>query len=950
MTSPRASPVPSFLAGGGDVGARLRDHDWSLSPLGDPAAWPPVLKIVTGIMLASNQPMFAAWGPSRATVYNAAYAEILAGHHPAALGRPFFETWSEIRDDVTPIMDRGYAGESVAMDDIELMLHRRGVPEEAHFSFSYTPLRREDGSVGGVFCACTETTRQVLSQRQTSDAERRHRQILDGATDYAIVALDLDGRVTGWNEGARRVLGWSEAEMLGESIDRLFTPEDRARDRGRLEMRDAGAGGANGGASGGKDGSWHVRRSGERFWATGEMTPLRDEAGAVVGYVKVLRDRTEQRLAESRLSESEARFRSLTEAVPGFVWVADRDGLLTYTSPRWHDYSGLEPGRAAGDAWTESVHPDERDDARAAWRTAVASGERYEVEFRLRRADGSYRWWLARALPRRNAHGVITLWAGVCTDIETIVAAREALARSREELETLVAERTADRNRMWQLSTEIMLVARFDGTICAVNPAWSTLLGWTEPELLSCNFMSLVHPDDIAATEAVRDALAAGATIRHFEKRCRHRDGSYRWLSWTGVPDTRFIHAVGRDITADKEQAEALAQTEAALRQSQKMEAVGQLTGGIAHDFNNLLTGITGSLELLHTRMGQGRLTDLDRYVAAARGACRRAAALTHRLLAFSRQQTLDPKPTNLNRLAAGMEELIRRTVGPEVEMELRHAPGLWTTLVDPNQLENALLNLCINARDAMPEGGRLTIETVNAVLDEPASRARGLPCGDYVSLHVHDTGSGMTPSVIARAFDPFFTTKPIGKGTGLGLSMIYGFARQSGGEIRIDSEIGHGTTMSLLLPRHDGTMHAEESWLPTLEVAQAEHGETVLVVDDEPTVRMLVSEVLEDLGYGSLEAPDGVTGLDILRSDARVDLLITDIGLPGGLNGRQLADSGRMIRAGLKVLFITGYDQNAARDSDASQAGTALLTKPFTMDMLTGRIRDLMASERDIA
>ncbi|WP_428390454.1 PAS domain S-box protein [Lichenicoccus sp.] len=942
MTSPRLATVPSFLAGGGDVGARLRDHDWSRSPLGEPAGWSPVLKIVTGIMLAANQPMFAVWGPSRAMIYNTAYADILAGHHPAALGRPFMETWSEVRDDVGPIMDRAHAGESIAMDDIGLILHRRGVAEEAHFSFSYTPLRREDGSVGGVFCACTETTSQVLSQRQTSDAERRHRQILDGAIDYAIVALDLDGRVTRWNEGARRVLGWSEAEMLGESIDRLFTPEDRARDRARLEMRLSGTGVA--------DGSWHVRRSGERFWATGEMTPLKDEAGAVVGYVKVLRDRTEQRLAESRLLESEARFRSLTEAIPGFVWVAGRDGLLTYTSPRWHDYSGLEPGRAAGDEWAESVHPDDRDAARAAWAAAVASGERYEVEFRLRAADGSYRWWLARALPRRNAHGAIILWAGVCTDIETIVAAREALARSREELEALVAERTADRNRMWQLSAEIMLVARFDGTICAVNPAWSMLLGWTEQELLSRNFMSLVHPDDIAATESVRDALAAGATIRHFEKRCRHRDGSYRWLSWTGVPDARFIHAVGRDITVDREQAEALAHAEAALRQSQKMEAVGQLTGGIAHDFNNLLTGITGSLELLHTRMGQGRLADLDRYVAAAQGACKRAAALTHRLLAFSRQQTLDPKPTDLNRLAAGMAELIRRTVGPEVEIELRLAPGLWTTLVDPNQLENALLNLCINARDAMPDGGRLTIETVNVMLDEAASRARGLPRGDYVSLHVRDTGLGMTPSVIARAFDPFFTTKPIGKGTGLGLSMIYGFARQSGGEIRIKSEIGHGTTMSLLLPRHDGTSHAEESAIATPEVMQAEHGASVLVVDDEPTVRMLVSEVLEDLGYDSLEAPDGATGLDILRSDARVDLLITDIGLPGGLNGRQLAESGRTMRAGLKVLFITGYDQNAARASDMSQAGTGLLTKPFTMDTLTGRIRDLLASERGIA
>jgi PAS domain S-box-containing protein len=386
---------------------------------------------------------------------------------------------------------------------------------------------------------------------------------------------------------------------------------------------------------------------------------------------------------------------------------------------------------------------------------------------------------------------------------------------------------------------------------------------------------------------------------------------------------------------------------EEALRQAQKMEAVGQLTGGIAHDFNNLLAGITGSLELLQARIAQGKTGDLERYITAAQGASRRAATLTHRLLAFSRRQALDPKPTNINRLVAGMEDLIRRTMGPAVVVEVAAAGGLWTTLVDTNQFENALLNLCINARDAMPNGGKLTIETGNRWLDERAAQDRDLPPGQYASLCVSDTGTGMPPEVIERAFDPFFTTKPIGQGTGLGLSMIYGFVRQSGGQVRIYSELGQGTTMCLYLPRHLDEAEAVEAMEAARgeEVPRAEQGETVLVVDDEPTVRMLVTEVLEELGYTAMEAPDGPAGLRVLQSDARIDLLVTDVGLPGGMNGRQLAEAGRAVRPDLKVLFITGYAENAVISHGHLEPGMHMLTKPFAMDTLASRIKGLIKS-----
>jgi signal transduction histidine kinase/CheY-like chemotaxis protein len=387
-----------------------------------------------------------------------------------------------------------------------------------------------------------------------------------------------------------------------------------------------------------------------------------------------------------------------------------------------------------------------------------------------------------------------------------------------------------------------------------------------------------------------------------------------------------------------------LQRAEQALRQSQKMEAVGQLTGGIAHDFNNLLTGISGSLELLNARLAQGRYKDMDRYVASAQGASKRAAALTHRLLAFSRQQTLEPKPTDANRLVGGMEELIRRTVGPAIEVEAVMSGNLWSTLVDPNQLENALLNLCINARDAMPDGGRLTVETSNTWLDIAGARDREVPPGQYVTVSVSDTGTGMPADVIAKAFDPFFTTKPLGQGTGLGLSMIYGFARQSGGQVRIYSEVGQGTTMRLYLPRHLGASEEPEVAPDLADLPRAVAGETVLVVDDEPSIRMLVTEVLQDLGYAAIEARDGSSGLRVLRSDARVDLLVTDVGLPGGMNGRQMADVARTSRPGLKVLFITGYVENAAVGNGHLEPGMHVMTKPFALEALASRIKDLIA------
>ncbi len=566
-----------------------------------------------------------------------------------------------------------------------------------------------------------------------------------------------------------------------------------------------------------------------------------------------------------------------------------------------------------------------------------------EIETRIRRpSDGEIRWLARRGEQVDGRPDDETnqpdRFCGVIYDITTAKLVEKQLRFLNETLELRVAESTRERDVVWRTSQDLFVLCDLSGTIRSVNPAWTASLGFRIEDIVGTPFEALVHPDDLPLARA-QFAACLNEHRHPIDLRLRAADGGWRRYSWQYSRDNDAFYAAGRDVTERF-------QLEEQLRQSQKMEAVGQLTGGIAHDFNNLLTGIAGSLELLGTRVAQGRFKDVERYINAAQGAARRAASLTHRLLAFSRRQTLDPKPTDINALLQGLEELVRRTVGPQVAVHTVLAADPWTTMVDPNQLENAVLNLCINARDAMPDGGSITVETANVALDDSAAREHDIPPGHYVSLSVSDTGTGMTPDVIARAFDPFFTTKPIGEGTGLGLSMIYGFMRQSGGQVRIQSEPGRGTVMRLYLPRHLGDDGVDDGAVPDTEGdLRATIGQTVLIVDDEPTVRMLVTEVLEDLGYVAIEAADGSAGLQVLQSDARVDLLVTDVGLPGGLNGRQVADAGRVARPELKVLFITGYAETAVVGNGQLEAGMHVLTKPFAMETLAGRIKTLMDS-----
>ena len=517
----------------------------------------------------------------------------------------------------------------------------------------------------------------------------------------------------------------------------------------------------------------------------------------------------------------------------------------------------------------------------------------------------------------------------------------EVLAReATHSLEQQVADRTADRNRLWMRSDALLMVARFDGSIAAVNPAWTALLGWSELETVGRHVLTFVHPEDMAQMNDELRALEQGAPRRSCTLRYRRRDGALRWVTWTAVPDEGFIQAVGRDVTEERVQADALRDAEEQLRQSQKMEALGQLTGGIAHDLNNMLQGIVLPLQLIRQRVAQQRYDDVGRYVEAGLASSKRAAALTQRLLAFSRRQPLDSRPLNLHSAFEGLQSLLKSTCGENIALELNLPPELWNILTDAHQFDSAVINLVINARDAMPAGGQVRIAARNVVFEE-AMPPHGLAPGEYVHVCVTDTGTGMPDAVIQRAFDPFFTTKPIGQGTGLGLSMIYGYMRQTGGVAVIESEEGQGTAVQLYFLRAGDVPDFEDS-VPLSEEPGAKRRDSVLLVEDDPTVRALSVELLRDMGFQVLQASTGGEAMALLSGALKFDLLVSDVGLPGP-NGRQVADFARERLPDIRVILMTGYAEQAAMNPKFLGPGMELLVKPFDAQALVSKVQTMM-------
>jgi PAS domain S-box-containing protein len=535
---------------------------------------------------------------------------------------------------------------------------------------------------------------------------------------------------------------------------------------------------------------------------------------------------------------------------------------------------------------------------------------------------------------------------------------REAALRLlNETLEQRVQQRTAQLRAsearirsIFETSYQFMGLLAPDGTVLDANRASLEGINATVYDVAGRPFWDTrwfsATPGMPEKIRASVHAVSTGKTVRH--EITVNLPSGMRTFDFSMRP---IVDANGK-VTAIVPEAVEITerrQAEEALRQAQKMEAVGQLTGGLAHDFNNLLAGVVGNLQLMRVRLGQGSISSLARYIDAAESVADRAAALTHRLLAFSRRQTLDPKVTDVNQLVTSMGELIRRTVGPGVQVDTVLASDAWNTRCDAHQLESALLNLAINARDAMPNGGRLTIETTNSVLYQtPAVTEEGVSPGHYVTICVTDTGTGMPPEVMARAFDPFFTTKPIGQGTGLGLSMIFGFIKQSGGYVRIHSEPGVGTAVRIHLPMHAGEAQDHMGRRQAMAAVPAAAGATILLVDDEAPLRSLLAEMLSEAGYTVIEAADGREGLNILQSQQHIDLLVSDVGLPGNMNGRQMADAGRALRPDLKVIFVTGYAEHAAIGNGALEPGMHVMTKPFALDAFAARVSAILAVGTD--
>jgi PAS domain S-box-containing protein len=645
-----------------------------------------------------------------------------------------------------------------------------------------------------------------------------------------------------------------------------------------------------------------------------------------------------------------ARYDAVVDSAPDVILTLDDEDIIQFANPAADRQFGYLAKELIGQP-AALLFED-----RAAWnatRRAVLDGDavRQPVEVMARRKDGSASY-LEVSLSRWESQSRVLITA-ILRDVNERRVAQEILRASEAQFRTLAQ---AMPNHVW--------TARPDGQLDWFNERVYEYSGVKSGTLDGDGWSTLVHPDDSsAAAELWQAALTAGAPYEA-QFRIRSATGLYRWhlarafpsrgaygviLRWVGsntdIEDQKIAAQTLADVNATLEQRVSertgqLMQAEEALRQSQKMEAVGQLTGGIAHDFNNLLQGILGALDIVKRRIAEGRIADLDRFLNGALESANRAATLTHRLLAFSRRQPVDPRPLNINELIGTVEELLRRSLGENIDLRVAAGEGLWLVRCDGNQLENALLNLAINARDAMPNGGAVTIDTANQVFDVRQARRRDVSLGEYVCLRVSDTGIGMPPSVKARAFDPFYTTKPIGKGTGLGLSMIYGFVRQSDGSVLIDSEPGKGTSIEICLPRYKGDVVG----LPVQESSgdnRAEANEVVLIVEDEAVVRLLVAETLNDLGYKALETADSAAALRILQSPQRVDLLVSDIGLPG-LNGRQLADAARVTRPGLKVLFVTGYAEDAAGNAFL-EPGMEIVIKPFTMEALASKIREMI-------
>ena len=718
----------------------------------------------------------------------------------------------------------------------------------------------------------------------SGDLTDRYRRILNRATATAIVTLDVHGLVTGWSEGATALLGWSEEEMLGQSLGLIF-PDDAGGARAfSAEIAEAATKGTSG-AEG-----WRLRKDGKRIWGVGE-TSLLYEDDPSGGFVKILRDRTEHRQAEQALTEHTRTLELLNRASAALARESDLERLVQTVTDVGVALCGAEFG-----AFFYNVINEEG-----------RSYMLYTLSGAPREAFSEF------PMPRNTAVFAPTFMG------ESIVRSDDITLDPRYGLNA--PRKGMPPGHLPVRSYLVVPVVSRSGEVLG-----GLFFGHSKPGVFT------------AGSERNLEGLAGEAAVAIDSVRlleAMHRE----------VEERRRAETALRKLNTHLEEqvqlrTEELVQHADSLRQSQKMEALGQLTGGIAHDFNNFLQVIVGSMELLMRTLPED-LTVQRRAASAAMAAARRAAASTQRLLAFARRQPLDPKPIAVNDMVQRACELLKQSLGETIALNIVLADTLWTVEADSNELQSALVNLAVNARDAMPEGGTLTIETANARLDEAyASRHAEVTAGDYVEVSVTDTGTGMDVQTLARAFEPFFTTKPVDKGTGLGLSQVYGFVKQSRGHVKLYSELGSGTTVKIYLPRY----HATEAPAAAREKAAPApaSGESILLVEDDPDVREYAAGVLRELGYRVFEAADGPSALERLKR-GRVDLVFTDVVLPGGMTGADIVANARRMWPGIKALFTTGYARNAIVHNGRLDRGVQLISKPFSFDDLAAKLREVL-------
>ena len=1035
----------------------MRALDGTSTALGEADSWPQTLKTLVSVILAAAQPMCIIWGPQRTYLYNDQYAPILGHKHPAAMGQAYFDVWPEVHETVAPLLDRVDAGEAIQMDDLVLTLDRRDAPEEAHFSFSFTPVRDETGAVAGVFCPVMETTTHVVLDRLLTRERLRQQRLLQQMPGFVCVLSGPTHVYEYINDAYVEISG--PRDFLGRTVRDAF-PELEGQDR--VELLDQVY--ATGVPFLARD--LPIQLAGDDRFIDMLVEPILDDTGGVTGLFVGGYDVTERKRVEQALRESESRFQAITDSIDQMIWSTLPDGYHDFYNQRWYDYTGVPKGSTDGEAWNGMFHPDDRERAWTDWRHSLETGELYEIEYRLRHRSGDYRWVLGRAVAMRGGAGDIVRWFGTCTDIQDIVEAREILKQSAMRLKREIAEGTAERKLLADVveaTDALVLVLDLNYGILALNKAnadeferiygvrpkvgdnaldlladqpehqaalragWAPALAGKEFTVTEAfgdpqrarpsyeiKFNTLRDENDqrIGAyqfTYDVTERLRAQAKMEAnqarlstiFETSYQYQallaaDGTVLEVNSTalegiksGVGDvvnkpfwatpwftdtpgmTEAVRAGVAHVAAGNDFRQEVTvnlpighrtfdfsmrpvrdpsgmvvaivpeavditgrrQAEDGLRQSQKLEAMGQLTGGVAHDFNNLLTPIIGGLDMLQRR-GLGGERE-QRLIEGALQSADRAKTLVQRLLSFARRQPLQPVSVDVASLVEGMADLIASTTGPQIEVVVDVAEDLPAATADPNQLEMAILNLSVNARDAMMSGGTLRISAVAEAI-EPGHRT-ALEPGPYIRLSVADTGAGMDAATVAKAIEPFFSTKGVGKGTGLGLSMVHGLAAQLGGALKISSQPGIGTDVEVWLPVNAGPPPIPEDDQHT---AGPKLVGTALLVDDEALVRMSTADMLTDLGFAVVEAASAEEALVAIDQGIHFDVLITDHLMPG-ISGVDLAGRLQKQRPGVPILLVSGF-----AESEGVASTIPRLIKPFRQVELAARLIGLMAEK----